>query len=243
MSGEGSVLSLDSVSTTSSMILPQGTLASLPEVVHAAMDRKRRKREKKKREQQQQRDAQVVGRIAEVEHEKEEAAQKQEEAKKTKKGAGKGEDSETDSEDEEEIKAAQRAALQALYDPNDVQSPWNRYVAFKEDALQPEGERKLGYYRHLGFTARSFTPGQVLAARRKERAIQLGLIQENSVVRRERVERQEKPSKTSKKTTSTKSGAGRPSLSSVQSSTAAAGKKDYESTKLVLSVASANRLS
>jgi hypothetical protein len=47
------------------------------------------------------------------------------------------------------------------YDRTDLQSPWNRYLEYKNND-------SLAYQRHLGFHERKFAPGQVLAARRKE---------------------------------------------------------------------------
>lgn len=86
---------------------------------------------------------------------------------------------------EEAMHEAAIASLRSLYDRVDTTNPWNRYVAYKEDLLKAEDERKLGYYRHLGFSGRYFTAGQVLAARRKEKAIQLGLLDANKPTSRQ----------------------------------------------------------
>ena len=52
----------------------------------------------------------------------------------------------------------------SMYDRTDPNGPWNRYLAVKTD-------EKLAYQKHLGFKARNFPPGEILAARRKENAL------------------------------------------------------------------------
>jgi hypothetical protein len=92
---------------------------------------------------------------------------------------------------EEDIKVAALESVRNLYDTTDPTNPWNRYVAYKEDILLHDDakDRKLAYYRHLGFGGRYFTPGQILAAKRKEKAIQLGLIPDNKQAGKEVVSR------------------------------------------------------
>lgn len=125
---------------------------------------------------------------------------------------------------EEEARAAAVAALQSLYDHKDADNPWNRYIAFKEDALKPLDERRLGYYRHLGFTGRYFSPGQVLAARRKEKAIQLGLLAEKPSARALDVEELMEPSK------------------AITKQASSSNKADFVTSSLALHIAASNRL-
>eukprot|EP01039_Chlorochromonas_danica_P011098 gene11098-12361_t len=144
---------------------------------------------------------------------------------------------------EEAMHEAAIASLRSLYDRVDTTNPWNRYVAYKEDLLKPEDERKLGYYRHLGFSGRYFTAGQVLAARRKEKAIQLGLLDANKPASRQ--ENSSTSSSKGKEKDKSKQTQEPSALPPVQTERGKKMKKKGEgfvTTKLVMTIATANPL-